>query len=82
MIFLPGLSGQYIAIADSEEEAQALRPLAEACLKVCVLTDSCRTRKTGSLAAVRALACVHATDERLTCPQKRISFHRILPATN
>lgn len=34
MIFLPGLSGQFIAIADTEEEAQALKPLAEACITV------------------------------------------------
>jgi hypothetical protein len=34
MIFLPGLSGQFIAIADTEAEAQALRPAAAACLTV------------------------------------------------
>jgi isoaspartyl dipeptidase IadA len=34
MIFLPGLSGQFIAIADTEAAAQDLRPLAENCLKV------------------------------------------------
>jgi hypothetical protein len=39
MIFLPGLSGQYIAIADREVEAQALRPLAEACLTVSALAS-------------------------------------------
>lgn len=34
MIFLPGLSGQFVAVADTEDAAQALRPRAEACLQV------------------------------------------------
>jgi hypothetical protein len=34
MIFLPGLSGQYIAVADSDEEAQSYKPAVEQCLQV------------------------------------------------
>jgi hypothetical protein len=40
MIFLPGLSGQFIAIADTEDEAQQLRPLADNCLQVWQLSTS------------------------------------------
>jgi hypothetical protein len=32
MVFLPGISGQFIAIADTAEEAESYKLQAEACL--------------------------------------------------
>lgn len=34
MIFLPGLSGQFISIAETDEAAQALKPQVELCFEV------------------------------------------------